>query len=110
MAHLPKATTLDSPSNDYHILPVTQKQLQYALAIAEKSSVDLPSEARADRRAMSAWIEAHRPRRVPSRFDNYPSSKQVAFAERIARKKRREVPRECFRDRMMMSRWIDSNL
>lgn len=107
MRHMP---VTEMSSNDYHRLPVTEKQLAFARQIAARRALDLPDEVRADRRAMSAWIDAHRPKRDPHGFSNYPSSKQVAFAERIARIKRRQVPQECFRDRVMMSHWIDSNL
>ena len=111
MAQPSQPDLFHSPSNDYHQLPVTQKQTQFAQRIAAQSDLRLPDEARLDRRAMSAWIDAHRPQRtIPtSQFSNYPSSKQVAFAERIARIKRRDVPQECFRDKQLMSRWIDSN-
>ena len=99
-----------SSSNDYHRLPVSDKQLRFARQIAARGALDLPAEAQGDRRAMSAWIDAHLPkRRDTPDFSRYPSSRQVAFAERIARIKRRHVPRECFRDMGMMSRWIDSN-
>jgi hypothetical protein len=100
-----------SSSNDYHHLPVSDKQLRFARAIAARAALAVPPEAQADRRAMSAWIDAHRPKRPAATpdFSRYPSSRQVAFAERIARIKRRHVPRECFRDMGLMSRWIDSN-
>ncbi|WP_299953721.1 hypothetical protein [uncultured Roseobacter sp.] len=88
----------------------TQKQLQYAHAIAQKTGVALPNDLHGDRAALSAWIDAHKPKAPGGRFANYPSSKQVAFAERIARIKRRDIPRECFRDRGMMSKWIDGNM
>ena len=98
----------DQPSNDYHQLPVSDKQLRYARQIAARGALVLPAEVQQDRRAMSAWIDAHRGK-TPD-FSRYPSSRQVAFAERIARIKRRNVPRECFRDMGLMSRWIDCNL
>ena len=102
---------LEVPSNDYHLLPVTEKQMQYAQKIAAQLDISLPDEIRRERRAMSTWIETNRPRRTlnATQFSNYPSSKQVAFAERIARIKRRDVPQECFRDRGKMSRWIEFN-
>lgn len=104
-------------SNDYHQLPdaparhlpATGKQLRYARDIAARTAADLPTEVQQDRDALSAWIDAHRPRPPASRFANYPSAKQVGFAERIARLKRSPVPPECFHDRKMMSRWIDHN-
>ncbi len=96
-------------SNDYHRLPVSEKQLRFARQIAARGAAKLPDDVLSDRKRLSAWIDAHKDR-AASRFSNYPSSKQVAFAERIARMKRRAVPDECFRDRTLMSRWIDSNL
>ena len=102
------------PSNDYHHLPVSHKQLRFAKVIAARASLELPDDVIQDRRAMSAWIDTHlerqeRTAKHTQAFSRYPSSKQVAFAERIARIKHRDVPRECFRDKGMMSRWIDSN-
>lgn len=96
-------------SNDYHVLPATEKQIRFAQSLASRTKEELPSELAADRRRLSRWIEAQcrKPDRSP--FSSYPSSKQVAFAERIARIKRRDVPRECFRDKTLMSKWIDSN-
>ncbi|MFT6090480.1 hypothetical protein [Sulfitobacter sp.] len=95
--------------DDSHALAATPKQMQYATALAAKTGAPLPKGIGADRVALSAWIDSHKPKPVEGRFANYPSSKQVAFAERIARVKRREVPRECFHDKTMMSRWIDGN-
>ena len=98
------------PTNDYHQLPVTEKQLAFARAIAQASGQQVPDDALSDRRALSQWIDRNHARgRSEGRFDAYPSSRQVAFAERIARLKRRAVPPECFRDRALMSKWIDSN-
>jgi hypothetical protein len=97
------------PSNDYHRLPVTPKQIAYARQIAASKGEALPGLALQDRTALSDWISENRAPLSESRFSNYPSSKQVAFAERIARIKRREVPRDCFQDRLRMSKWIDSN-
>jgi hypothetical protein len=99
-----------TPSNDYHQVPVTEKQLAYARQISTRSGVVLPWEVQQNRYALSRWIDAHKIAKPTGPFSNYPSSKQVGFAERIARMKRREVPQECFRDRTMMSKWIDANL
>ncbi len=85
----------------------TQKQIDYAQALAEKTKSALPAGITQDRTRLSQWIDAHKP--APSAFNDYPSSKQVGFAERIARIKRTQVPPECFRDRGLMSRWIDGN-
>jgi len=108
---MPQQTSLsdmsrNNPSNDYHQLPVSDKQLRFARAIAARAALNLPSDVLQDRRAMSAWIDAHAHKQTRSGPD---FSRQVAFAERIARIKRRQVPRECFQDMGLMSRWIDSN-
>lgn len=87
--------------------PATQKQIDYARSLAEKTKSKLPARITQDRARLSKWIDAHKP--AASAFNEYPSSKQVGFAERIARLKRTQVPPECFRDRGLMSRWIDGN-
>lgn len=97
-------------SNDYHLIPVTEKQLSYARSISQRSGVVLSWEAQLDRNALSRWIDENKSLKSENPLANYPSSKQVGFAERIARIKRREVPHECFRDRTLMSKWIDANL
>ncbi|MEO0390528.1 MAG: hypothetical protein AAF218_06255 [Pseudomonadota bacterium] len=88
--------------------PATEKQLAFAASIAKRTGKPLPQDAAQDRKALSAWIDAHKAA-SNSRLAALPSAKQVAFAERIARLKRREVPAECFKDRTLMSRWIDGN-
>jgi len=101
--------TIQKNEVDYHILPATQKQQQFARVIAERRKMAVPEDVLTDRQRLSAWIEANKAKREETKWDRYPSSKQVAFAERIARIKRRSVPPECFRDKGLMSRWIDSN-
>ncbi|WP_170467330.1 hypothetical protein [Ruegeria arenilitoris] len=108
MSYQARDAALSGPSNDYHLLPVTDRQMRYARAIAQQSALEIPVEAQRDRRSMSAWISAHKPV-DPSPFANYPTGKQVAFAERISRTKRRPIPSECFRDKQAMSLWIDHN-
>lgn len=105
----PDLSGTDLPSNDYHMIPASHKQQRFARSIATRTAVDLPADVLQDRRALSTWIDTHKPKPSTSPFARYPSSKQVAFAERIARIKRRNVPHECFRDMTLMSRWIDCN-
>lgn len=106
----PRIEETAEESNDYHRLPVSEKQLRFARQIAARNRITLPDTVLADRARLSQWIEDNKGRTVAaSRFANYPSSRQVAFAERIARMKQRAVPEECFKDRTLMSRWIDSN-
>ncbi|SDX28999.1 hypothetical protein SAMN05444358_104174 [Ruegeria halocynthiae] len=108
MAQNTQNTAFGGPANDYHLLPVTDRQMRYARAIAQQSALEIPVEAQHDRKSLSDWISAHKPQ-DPSPFANYPTGKQVTFAERISRGKRRPIPSECFRDKQMMSRWIDQN-
>ena len=96
-------------SNDYHVVPATLKQLNYARQIAAMYKKTLPTEVEQDRYALSQWIDKNMPAPVTGLFANYPSSKQVGFAEHIARMKRSVVPHECFRDKSAMSVWIDTN-
>lgn len=110
MSAAQKTASTSTSSNDYHQVPVTEKQLTYARQISQRAGVVLPWEAQKNRYALSRWIDTNRLKKPEGAFANYPSSKQVGFAERIARMKRREVPQECFRDRTMMSKWIDANL
>lgn len=88
-------------------LAPTPRQVDYARAIAARSGARIPAEAAQDRRALSAWIDAHKSAR--STAGPGATSRQVAFAERIARAKRRAIPDECFRDAGLMSRWISAN-
>jgi len=105
----PAVVPAPGENNDYHQVPVTQRQLDYARRIAKRRGVKVPEMALVDRKTLSRWIDAQ-DRKAGSAFTRYPSSKQVAFAERLARMKRRSVPDECFKDKALMARWIDSNL
>jgi len=104
-----RATPVAPSSNDYHVVPASEKQVQYARLIAARIKAELPGDVISDRTRMSAWIDKHKRQGAGSPFSNYPSSKQVGYAERLARLKHRPVPPECFRDRGLMSKWIDSN-
>ena len=100
----------DPEANDYHLIPASQKQVNFAQQIAARTHKSVPADAMSSRDVMARWIDANKAAMQRcDRFSSYPSSKQVAFAERIARVKRRTVPDECFRDKTLMSRWIDSN-
>lgn len=103
----------------------------FAMKIAADLGTEVPAEALADAKALSAWIDKHKTKGGSTRKtarpeeggaqrsatkrppDNNggsaPSSKQVGFAEKIAARKRIEIPQECFRDKGLMSRWIDSH-
>ena len=42
--------------NDNHLLPATEKQLQFARAIALRTGQVLPWEAQQDRQSLSTWV------------------------------------------------------
>lgn len=88
-------------------LPPTQKQLDYARAIARRLDEAIPHASLADRRALSRWIDHHKAHSNAAHHG--ATSRQVAFAEKLARIKRRAIPNECFKDAKLMSRWIDAN-
>lgn len=107
----PLLQTVSDNTNDYHVLPPTEKQMNFARSIAQRSGAILPYDITKDRRALSRWIDQHKNQsEAQSHFDRYPSSKQVGFAEALARRKRTNVPYECFKDKGLMSRWITSNM
>jgi hypothetical protein len=110
MGAIQRTGAVSTPSNDYHQVPVTEKQLAFARQISTLSSVVHPWEIQQNRYALSCWIDTHKIAKPTGQFSNYPSSKQVGFAERIARIKRRDILRKCFQDRGMMSKWIDRNV
>ena len=87
-------------------LPPTDKQLNYARAIARKLDMPIPRGSLETRQALSSWIDRHKTRNTTG---GSATSRQVAFAEKISRIKRRAIPGECFRDAGLMSRWIDAN-
>lgn len=88
-------------------LPPTQKQLDFARAIARRLDMAIPRDNLENRRALSRWIDNHKPK--ASSGGPGATSRQVALAEKLARLKRRAIPDECFRDASLMSRWIDAN-
>ncbi|GKY87201.1 hypothetical protein [Sinisalibacter aestuarii] len=91
---------------DHSPLPPTQKQLDYARAIARRLDMAIPRDNLETRQSLSRWIDAHR---AGTGSAPGATSRQVAYAEKIARIKRRAIPEECFRDSGLMSRWIDAN-
>jgi hypothetical protein len=88
-------------------LPPSQKQLDYARAIARRLDMAIPRDNLETRQALSRWIDSHKPGGAATAPG--ATSRQVAYAEKIARIKRRAIPDECFRDAGLMSRWIDAN-
>lgn len=62
-----------SSSNDYHVLPPSEKQIRFAQQIEKGSNIALPVDALKDRQRISSWIDAHKKGVPSSRFSNYPS-------------------------------------
>ena len=53
-------------TNDYHQLPVSEKQVSFARQIAARTRKPLPEEALASREALSRWIDANKGAPVPA--------------------------------------------
>lgn len=97
--------------------PPTTRQLNFARLMAARLRDPVPEHAKADRAALSIWIDARKSAYseiAAAQTGGYggaggATSRQVSYAERIARSRRRAVPPECYRSAELMSRWIDAN-
>lgn len=58
----------------------SEKQVAFARSIAQRMGAEIPQEALADSRKLSAWIDGAKAKAPPPP----PSEKQLAFAERLA--------------------------
>lgn len=84
-------------------------QLGFARKIAEGMGVALPEDIAADRRKLSAWIDANA-KNAPQRDTDQPAtSAQVHAAEKIAQAKGIEVPPEAMKSKALISKWIEAN-
>jgi DNA topoisomerase-1 len=107
------------------------KQLEFAESVATASGVDIPDEARADGRKLSAWIDQHKSslpakgagraskgrkkeagastQKRSSRSPAPPSERQMGYAEKIAQSKGLVIPSSAIVDRRELSKWIDEH-
>ena len=83
----------------------SEKQKQFAGKIAQDSGIEIPIEAQESARALSKWIDAHKPKGTIKA----PSDKQIAFANSIAKRTNKTTPKEAMNDGAKLSKWIDQN-
>jgi DNA topoisomerase III len=81
----------------------SDKQIAFAKTIAERIGSEVPKEAMAGSRELSAWIDEAQKLAPP----RPPSEKQLAFAERLAEEKGKEIPDAVKRDMRACSSFID---
>jgi len=81
----------------------SEKQLELARSLAERSGVAIPEGALHSARDLSAFIEQAM-KTAPARP---PSDKQIAFAEKLARDKGEALPEACRTDARACSAYID---
>lgn len=81
----------------------SEKQIELARSLAERSGVPIPEGALHSARDLSAFIEQAM-KTAPARP---PSDKQIAFAEKLARDKGEALPEACRTDARACSAYID---
>ena len=80
-----------------------EKQLAFARSLAHRAGTELPEDALADARALSAWIDG-------ARTTSPPSEKQLALAARLAAEHEVEIPDDILASATRLSAWIDTHL
>jgi DNA topoisomerase-3 len=84
----------------------SEKQVNFARSLAERSGQSIPDEALADAKKLSAWIDATQSKAPPAP----PSEKQLALAERLAAQKGVELTSEQKKSGKACSAFIDKHM
>ncbi len=87
----------------------SEPQLNFARKIAEAMGTALPDDVAADRRKLSAWIDANAQNAPQKDRDDTATPAQINAAERIAQAKGIDVPPEAMKSKALLSKWIDAN-
>ena len=82
----------------------SEGQLNFARRIAGDMGKDVPQEAMASAKALSAWIDSNKSAAQAARP---PSEKQLAFAQKLADEKGVPIPDEGRTSGAVLSAWID---
>ncbi|MCW3782979.1 DNA topoisomerase [Defluviimonas salinarum] len=101
--HLPKRDP-NAPQGQGGTCPPSEKQIAFAERIARETGKEIPAEARASGRALSAWIDGVKPSSGP----RPPSEKQLAFARKLAEENGARLPVAAETDGRQCSAFIDS--
>lgn len=86
--------------------PPSEKQIAFAERIASDTGADIPEEARASSKALSAWIDEAK-KKAPPRA---PSEKQMALAEKLSDEKDVPLPEGARTDMKICSGFIDKHM
>lgn len=84
----------------------SEKQLDLARSLAERSGKEIPKEALATARDLSTWIDAAMKAAPP----RPPSEKQLAFAEKLAEEHGLDLPEAVRKDMKACSSFIDAQM
>lgn len=97
-------STLTLKKKEKTMAKPTEKQLSYALSIAQKLGIkEIPSDIREDMQACSKFIDEHKDKAMR------PSDKQISYAEKIAKDKGISIPSDVLQSGKALSAWIDEN-
>jgi len=89
----------------------TQKQLQYAQSLAERSGVEIPEGALQDKQQCSDFISQQLEGRGPIPIGSQaPSEKQLAYAKSLAEDNGVDIPDEIYDSRASCSDFIEQQL
>ncbi len=87
----------------------SEAQMNFARKIAEAMGADLPEGVAADRRKLSAWIDANAENAPQKDCGDTATPAQINAAEKIAQAKGIKVPPEAMKSKALLSKWIDAN-
>lgn len=104
-AHLPKR----DPNAPAGVYPPSEKQVQFAERISGEIGKPIPAEARASSKALSAWIDTHKPKGGSGGggAGRPPSEKQISFATKLAEENNVPLPDTVKKDMRACSEFID---
>lgn len=84
--------------------PPSEKQLDMARSLAERSGMQIPEAALASSKELSSWIDEAMKKAPP----RPPSEKQLGLAERLAEEGGLEIPEKARASGKELSAWIDA--
>ncbi|MCC5610975.1 SprT-like domain-containing protein [Nostoc sp. CHAB 5834] len=88
----------------------TEAMLSFALSLAKRLQIAMPSDAHGQRQACSSFIEYAKGLAAPApKNTDAPTDKQVSYATSIACKKGEPIPPAVLNSRRLLSAWIDSH-
>ncbi len=83
----------------------TDRQINYAKSLSEKTGIELSEETLASSKELSKWINE-----LKKTHKFAPSEKQIAFAKKLSEENNIELNEETLSDATLISKWINSAL